>query len=102
MGRSCIKARYPAQRANCASSSHWIHWWNNTRCAASSEKRRTDGAASKTLLDGKTNAGIITLKAAPDAPAVEKHLVPVMACVSLNFVMKATYAAEPLWVSVKP
>lgn len=59
-----------------------------------------DGANSKTLLTGEETKGYITLKAAPDAPAVEKQLVPVMAHVSINFVMKLTFCGEPLFVSV--
>lgn len=57
-----------------------------------------DGNNSKTLLTGEVVRGHITLKAAADAPPVEKQIVPVMANVSLNFVMKATYAAKPLTV----
>jgi hypothetical protein len=60
-----------------------------------------DAAQSKTLLTGSTVEGRITLNAAADAPAVERQLVPVMANVSINFVMKATYASGPLWISVE-
>jgi hypothetical protein len=59
-----------------------------------------DVGASKTLLTGEDVTGFITLKAAADAAAVEKQLVPVMAHVSINFVMKATYCAEPVEVGV--
>jgi hypothetical protein len=59
-----------------------------------------DASQSKTLLTGAVTQGQITLKAAADAPAVERQLVPVMANVSINFVMKTTYAAKPLWISV--
>lgn len=55
---------------------------------------------SKTLLTGKTAEGHITLTAAKDAPPVERQQICVMAGVSLNFVMKATYASKPLLVSV--
>lgn len=55
---------------------------------------------SKTLLTGKTAEGNITLTAAKDAPAVERQQICVMANVSLNFVMKATYSSKPLFVSV--
>lgn len=55
---------------------------------------------SKTLLTGKTVAGHITLTAAKDAPAVEQQQICVMANVSLNFVMKATYASRPLLISI--
>ena len=59
-----------------------------------------DKQNSKTLLTGKTVAGHITLTAAKDAKPAERQLVPVMANVSLNFVMKATYAAQPLAITV--
>ena len=61
-----------------------------------------DKPKSKTLLTGKTAEGIITLTAAKDAPAVEKQQICVMANVSLNFVMKATYGSKPLFVTVSP
>ncbi len=60
-----------------------------------------DVGASKTLLTGEETKGHITLKAAADAPAADKQLVPVMAHVSVNFVMKMTYC-EPLWITVTP
>ena len=52
-------------------------------------------------LTGKTVEGHITLTAAKDAPPVERQQVCVMANVSLNFVMKATYASKPLFVSIE-
>lgn len=55
---------------------------------------------SKTLLTGKTAEGHITLTAAKDASPVDQQQICVMANVSLNFVMKATYASKPLFVSV--
>ena len=61
-----------------------------------------DGVNSKTLLTGDETQGFITLKAAPDAPPVEKQLIPVMAHVSINFVMKLTFVSEPVFVSVAP
>lgn len=61
-----------------------------------------DVGGSKTLLVGEETKGFITLKAAADAPAVEKQLVPVMAHVSVNFVMKMTYCGEPFHVTVLP
>ncbi|MCA9246839.1 MAG: PPC domain-containing protein [Planctomycetales bacterium] len=61
-----------------------------------------DGAASNALLTGGATEGHLTLKAADDAPPVEKQQVPVMAHISLNFVMKATYAAKPLFITVEP
>jgi hypothetical protein len=60
-----------------------------------------DVASSKTLLTGEETKGFITLKAAADATVIEKQLVPVMAHVSINFVMKATYCAEPFEVTVQ-
>ncbi len=59
-----------------------------------------DEKNSQTLLTGGQSTGSIVLVAAKDAPPVEKQLVSVMANVSLNFVMKLTYSAEPLTVSV--
>ncbi len=35
-----------------------------------------------------------------DAPAVEKQMIPVMAHVSLNFVMKLTFASVPVYVTI--
>jgi hypothetical protein len=59
-----------------------------------------DGTNSKTLLSGDETKGYITLKAAADAPPVERQLIPVMAHVSLNFVMKLTFAGEPVYVTI--
>jgi hypothetical protein len=59
-----------------------------------------DDKASQTLLTGDQIKGHITLKAAPDAKPVKEQLVPVMAHVSINFVMKSTYCGEPLRVTV--
>ena len=61
-----------------------------------------DDKASQTLLSGEQSKGHITIKAAPDAKPVNKQLVPVMAHVSINFVMKWTYCGEPLFVRSKP
>jgi hypothetical protein len=60
-----------------------------------------DVGNSKTLLTGEETKGVIALKATADAPAIENQLVPVMAHVSINFVMKATYCGEPVAVSVQ-
>jgi hypothetical protein len=60
-----------------------------------------DGGKSKTLLAGTESKGYITLKAAPDAAPVEAQLVPVMAHVSINFVMKWTWCGEPFTVTVE-
>jgi hypothetical protein len=59
-----------------------------------------DDKASQTLLTGDQVKGHITLKAAPDAKPVADQLVPVMAHVSINFVMKFTYCGEPLHITV--
>ena len=61
-----------------------------------------DGNKSKTLLAGKATEGKITLTAANDAPPTEKQQIAVMANVSLNFVMKATYSSKPITVTVLP
>jgi hypothetical protein len=60
-----------------------------------------DGKESQTLLTGEQLKGHITLKAAADAKPVEKQLVPIMAHVSINFVMKWTFCGEPLFVTVE-
>jgi len=60
-----------------------------------------DIGASKTLLTAGESAGNITFKANPDAPLVEKHLVPITVHVSINFVMKHTFSGEPFFISVK-
>ncbi len=60
-----------------------------------------DGGNSKTLLTAGATEGHITLKAADDAPPVEAQLVPVMANVSINFVMKRTYTGQSLRVRVE-
>ncbi|MFP6703073.1 MAG: PPC domain-containing protein [Planctomycetaceae bacterium] len=59
-----------------------------------------DAAASKTLITGKASDGQIVLKAAADAPPIAMQQVSVMANVSINFVMKATYSSPPLMVTV--
>lgn len=61
-----------------------------------------DGANSTTLLTKGGTKGKITLKAAADAKPAERQQFAVMANVSLNFVMKATYASAPLVVTVTP
>ena len=59
-----------------------------------------DTAASKTLITGKASEGQIVLKAAADAPPIAMQQISVMANVSINFVMKATYSSPPLMVTV--
>ena len=61
-----------------------------------------DSASSKTLLTAGATEGSITLKAADNAVAAEGQVTTVMANVSLNFVMKASYASRPLLVTVEP
>lgn len=61
-----------------------------------------DAKSSVTLLTGEKSSGAITLTAAAAAPPVTKHQCCVMANVSINFVMKATYCSKPLLVSVVP
>lgn len=56
---------------------------------------------SKKLLTGKESKGRLTLKADAKAGPVEKQQFAVMANVSLNFVMKATYASPPITVTVQ-
>jgi hypothetical protein len=59
-----------------------------------------DERASQTLLSGDQVKGAIVFKAAADAAPVQEQLVPIMAHVSINFVVKFTYAGEPLLISV--
>ncbi len=59
-----------------------------------------DKKNSKTLLTGTTTEGHITLTAAKDASPVESQQICIMAHISLNFVMKATYTSIPMTVSV--
>jgi hypothetical protein len=62
---------------------------------------KIDEKQSQTLLSGDQSQGHITLIAATDAKPVENQQIVVMANVSINFVMKYTYASEPLKVSVQ-
>jgi hypothetical protein len=62
---------------------------------------KIDDKKSKTLLAGSQTAGYIVLTAAPDAVPVEKQLVPVIANVAVNFVMKMSYVGPPLQVTVE-
>ncbi len=55
---------------------------------------------SKTLL-GTGNKGHIVLKAAPSAGPVEEVPIAVLAHVSINFVVKVSYASAPILVSVR-
>jgi hypothetical protein len=59
-----------------------------------------DEKASRMLLNGDQVKGSLAFKAAPDAAPVRDQQVPVMAHVSINFVIKFTYASEPLPITV--
>lgn len=59
-----------------------------------------DAKKSQTLLTGANTQGKITLVAAKDAPPVERQQCCIMANVSINFVMKATYSSPPLTITV--
>ena len=59
-----------------------------------------DEKNSQTLLTGGQSTGSITLIADANAKPVEKQQVSVMANVAINFVMKMTYSADPLTVTV--
>lgn len=59
-----------------------------------------DEKNSKTLLTGKESKGHIVLTAAANAAPIENVQVPVMANISLNFVMKMTYCGEPVKLTV--
>jgi hypothetical protein len=61
-----------------------------------------DDKASQTLLIGDQTKGSIVFKAAPDAKPVKEQVVPIMAHVSINFAIKATYCGDPLLVTVSP
>lgn len=60
-----------------------------------------DKSASKVLLTGGATKGKITLKAAANASPAKRQLFTVMANVSINFVMKATYASDPVYVTIE-
>ena len=67
-----------------------------------SEGVTVDSKVSNTLLTSGATKGKIVLKAESNALPVEKQQIVVMANVSLNFVMKATYASQPLLLSIEP
>ncbi|MBS0210956.1 MAG: hypothetical protein JSS27_18585 [Planctomycetes bacterium] len=60
-----------------------------------------DDKKSKTLLTGEQTSGVIVLTTAKDAKPVADQIVPVQAHVSVNFVMKMSYTAKPLRVTVE-
>ncbi|MGL5098169.1 MAG: hypothetical protein ACRDD1_21495, partial [Planctomycetia bacterium] len=55
---------------------------------------------SSTILGGETTKGHISFTAAADAKPASEQLVAVMANVSMNFVLKFTYAGDPVKVTV--
>lgn len=59
-----------------------------------------DKASSKVLLTAGATKGKLTFKAAADAQLVDQQIITVMANVSINFVMKATYASDPIRLTV--
>jgi hypothetical protein len=58
-------------------------------------------SGGKTLLAGSDSEGAIELKVDPKAPPVEKQLGSVMANISINLVMKATYSSAPVFITVE-
>lgn len=56
---------------------------------------------AKSLLTGKDTQGYLTLTAAKDAAPCEEQQCVVVAHVALNFVMKWTYASQPVTVRVQ-
>ncbi|MCA9137293.1 MAG: PPC domain-containing protein [Planctomycetales bacterium] len=60
-----------------------------------------DASASKLLLTGGATTGKITLKASDKVSVTDKQVFTVMANVSLNFVIKATYASDPVTLTIQ-
>ena len=61
-----------------------------------------DESKSSKLITGKNLTGHVVITADANAAPVDRQLIPVTANVSLNFVMKTTFSADPLWISVAP
>ena len=59
-----------------------------------------DGNKSNTLLSNGATQGTITLTAAKTAEPIDRQLIGLTANISLNFVVKTTFAAEPVFVTV--
>lgn len=59
-----------------------------------------DGNKSKTLLSNGATQGTITLTASKEAAPVERQLIGLTANISLNFVVKTTFSAEPVFITV--
>ncbi len=55
---------------------------------------------SKTLLSNGATQGTITLTAAKTAEPIERQLIGLTANISLNFVVKTTFSADPVFVTV--
>lgn len=60
-----------------------------------------DGNKSKTLLSNGATQGTITLTAAKTAAPAERQLIGLTANISLNFVVKTTFCAEPVFVTIE-
>jgi hypothetical protein len=60
-----------------------------------------DEGASKTLLGEGETQGHIVLRASADAPAVTDLPIAVLGQVSINFVVKVSYAGQPVRLTVK-
>lgn len=60
-----------------------------------------DEAASKTLLGEKETKGVLVLKATPDATPVRELPIAALGQVSINFVVKISYAA-PVFLTIPP
>ncbi|HXG24815.1 MAG TPA: hypothetical protein VNJ09_09690, partial [Chthonomonadales bacterium] len=61
-----------------------------------------DEGASKTLLGPEETQGHIVLKAAPNATPVTDLPIAVLGAVSINFVVKVSYAGPPVLLTVAP
>lgn len=61
-----------------------------------------DAKKSQTLLTGSNSKGSITLTAGKDAKPADHQQCCIMANVSINFVMKATYSSRPMMITVAP
>jgi hypothetical protein len=62
---------------------------------------KVDGNKSKTLLSNGATQGSITLAADQAAVPIDRQLVGLTANISLNFVVKTTFCAEPVFVTVE-
>lgn len=57
-------------------------------------------SASKTLLGPAETSGKIVLEVKPDAPPCDKVPIAVMGHVSINFVVKTSYASAPIYLTI--